>query len=243
MPFTKKRYLLSTPPEKDHAPFPPTKDSSMPTLLLRPAVAARLANLFSATNPHTLEAPAERLARLRARYAGCMRCPLARQGRQNVVFGEGNPEASIMFIGEAPGRDEDILGRPFVGRSGKLLTKMLDSLGFTRDVIFISNAARCRPPANRPPTPEETNICISHILLREISIVRPRVICTLGATATSVLLEYTKGLSPIRGQLLDTDFFALLPTFHPAYLLRNPAATATVEADFLKLMPFLATKK
>lgn len=212
--------------------------------ILKPAVAARLATLFSpANNPCADMQPAERLARLRTHYADCMRCPLATQGRQQVVFGEGEPDAAIMFIGEGPGRDEDLLGRPFVGRSGKLLTKMLDALGFTRDRVFISNSVRCRPPANRQPTPEETALCISHILLREISIVRPRIICTLGATATNALIEQNKSLSSIRGQVIQTDFFSLLPTFHPAYLLRNPAATTIVETDFLKLLPFLESKK
>jgi len=205
--------------------------------VLKAEVSARLTALFSGNNPP--EPSSVRLTRLREHYAGCMRCPLATQGRTKVVFGEGTSTAPIMFIGEGPGREEDLLGRPFVGRSGRLLTKLLDSHGFTRDRVFISNTVRCRPPANRPPTPEETRICISHILLQEINIVRPKVVCTLGATATYAFLQQTQSLSAARGRLIETEFFTILPTYHPAYLLRNPAATTTVEADLKLLLPYL----
>ncbi|MDQ5890390.1 MAG: uracil-DNA glycosylase [Candidatus Dependentiae bacterium] len=211
-------------------------------VFLKKTVAERLAYLFTHEGNPLNEAPAERLARLRSYYKDCQRCPLAAEGRAQVVFGEGCPTARVLFIGEAPGKEEDLLGRPFVGRSGRLLTRMLDKLGLTRDVVYVANTARCRPPENRQPTPEESGTCISHILLREINIIRPQLICTLGATATGALLDIKQSLSSLRGKIIQTEYFSIMPTYHPAYLLRNPPAQSIVEADFLKIIAFLDGK-
>jgi len=210
------------------------------SISLKKEVSDRLGVLFNSENPHKLESPEMRLARLRAHYAACTQCPLGTMGRSKVVFGEGVPNARLMLIGEGPGRDEDIQGRPFVGRSGKLLTKMLAELGLTREKnIFIANTVRCRPPENRQPTLDESRTCTSLILLREISIVRPTIVCTLGATATNALLDASHGISALRGRLIETPFFTLMPTYHPAYLLRSPSAAGVVKEDFLKLLHFL----
>ncbi|MDQ5941042.1 MAG: uracil-DNA glycosylase [Candidatus Dependentiae bacterium] len=212
------------------------------TLSLKPEVAARLKQLFTHPNEHQNAPPGDRLKRLYEYYKSCRRCPLGTQGRSQVVFGEGCPTAPAIFIGEAPGREEDTLGRPFVGRSGRLLTGMMDGLGLTRDKIYIANTARCRPPENRQPLPQESSTCISLLLLREISAIKPRIICTLGATATNAFLDYSKSLSSIRGQIIQTEYFAIMPTYHPAYLLRNPPAKDTVIADFVRLIAFLDAK-
>jgi len=211
-------------------------------LPLKSEVAERLKQLFSQQHEYQDAPPQERLQRLYEYYKNCQRCPLGFQGRTQVVFGEGCPTATAMFVGEAPGREEDLLGRPFVGRSGRLLTSMMDALGLTRDKVYIANTARCRPPENRQPLPNESGTCISHLLLREISIIRPRIICTLGATATNAFLAHTGSLSSLRGKIIQTEYFAIMPTYHPAYLLRNPPAKDTVNADFMRLIAFLEAK-
>jgi len=175
------------------------------------------------------------LQKLNLQYTACMKCPLATLGRSQVVFGSGRATASIMIIGEAPGRDEDAQGSPFVGRSGQLLTTLLKRAGIERSEIYISNIAKCRPPENRPPTLEESNICSSLLLLQEIAIIRPRVICTLGATATKAFITSKQTISMLRGQLITTDYFTVLPTYHPSYVLRNRAAGDTVVADLLQI--------
>jgi DNA polymerase len=191
-----------------------------------------LAAAFSAHQDITLEL-------LKKQYAGCTLCPLATQGRTQVVFGSGASNASLMLIGEAPGHDEDAKGMPFVGRSGKLLRSILDDCGFSPHDIFISNTTKCRPPANRPPTIEEKTICSQAILVKEIAAIRPRIICTVGATATTTFLDTNKTISSLRGQILQTEYFAIMPTYHPSYLLRNRAAIETVKNDFLRIKSFL----
>ncbi len=182
-------------------------------------------------SPH----PENELLQLKKRYAGCTQCPLARQGRTQVVFGTGPATASLMIIGEAPGRDEDLQGMPFVGRSGKLLTTLLASAGINRANVYISNIAKCRPPENRPPTPVESATCSSLLLLHEIAIIRPRIIFTLGATATNTFIDSPLTISALRGSLIDTPYFSILPTYHPSYVLRNKKAGEIVISDFLKV--------
>jgi DNA polymerase len=161
---------------------------------------------------------------LYAPYTNCGACPLATQGRTRVVFGEGDPDASLMFIGEGPGADEDAQGRPFVGRSGKLLTKTLSDLGVERSAVFITNIVKCRPPNNRKPFPQESSTCKSLLLLKQIKIIRPQVICTLGSTAIEALLEQPVSITKTRGQIKLFEQIPLIPTYHPAYILRQPAA-------------------
>ena len=164
----------------------------------------------------------------------CSRCSLAAT-RTNVVPGVGNAAGpDVMFIGEAPGADEDAQGLPFVGRAGQLLTKMIEAMGYTRDQVFIANILKCRPPGNRTPTPQEMEVCIP-FLLRQVRIVRPKTIVALGATAVKGLLRTNQGINSLRGRWHDFNGIPLMPTFHPAYLLRMPVAKRDAWAD-LKLV-------
>jgi len=158
-------------------------------------------------------------------YKKCMSCPLATQGRTHVVFGEGNADARIMLIGEAPGAQEDELARPFVGASGKLLTHLLQKAGISRPEIFITNIVKCRPPNNRRPTPQESGICKNILLKKQIEIIQPTVIGTLGSCALEELLEGTYKITQVRGKkLVYKDTITVIPTYHPAYILRNRTA-------------------
>lgn len=176
------------------------------------------------------------LAVLAKRYFNCQQCPLSKQGRSRVVFGEGNPNAQIMFIGEAPGRDEDIQGRPFVGRSGQLLTKIIEAMGLTRDQVYITNVVKSRPPNNRTPTVQEREACKNLILFKELAIIKPKIICTLGSLATKALLGDEITISQARGKFFIFKDYLVMPTYHPAYLLRNPEAKKIVLADMQKIM-------
>jgi DNA polymerase len=161
---------------------------------------------------------------------------LAKQGRSQVVFGIGNPLTKLMFIGEGPGRDEDAQGKPFVGRAGQLLTKIIEAMKLTRDEIYISNVVKCRPPDNRTPLPNESDICKKLILFKEIDIIKPQIICALGATATQGLLGQDTSISKSRGVFFKFNDTLVLPTYHPAYLLRNPDAKKIVWEDMKKIM-------
>lgn len=156
--------------------------------------------------------------------------PLHIPGCTQIVFGEGNPHANIMFIGEAPGKSEDIHGRPFVGRAGKLLNQALEELGLQRDDVFITNVVKCRPPDNRTPTHEEIQTG-KELLNKEIEVVEPRVICTLGSTALRCLFEENIKISSARGATKRYHNTPVLPTYHPAYILRNPDAKTTFLDD------------
>ena len=177
------------------------------------------------------------------KFDQCTQCPLATLGRSQVVFGEGNPNARLVFIGEGPGREEDLQGRPFIGRSGKLLTKILsEKLGLERSDVFITNIVKCRPPKNRKPKPQEIATCSKLLLLRELEIIKPTVICTLGATALDMVLNKKTKLSDYRGkQVILLDSIILVPTFHPAYLLRNPKKQITFIEDLLLIQQILTT--
>ena len=154
-------------------------------------------------------------------YKNCLQCPLGRQGRKTVIFGEGNPDANLMFIGEGPGRDEDITGRPFIGRSGKLLNKIIEQTNLKREEVFIANVVKCRPPENRKPTPSESKTCKNLLLFKQIKIIKPQVICTLGSSALEALIEKPVIITKLRGKPIPFDQTIILPTFHPAYILRN----------------------
>ncbi len=172
------------------------------------------------------------LDELYAPYKNCMLCPLATMGRSHVVFGRGNPDAELLIIGEGPGRDEDLQGLPFVGRSGKLLSKALDALFIPEDDIYISNIVKCRPPGNRAPLPSEASTCMNILLKKQIAIIRPKIMCTLGSSATHFLLGINTPISQLRGKLISSPFnIPVLPTFHPAYILRNPKELGSFVAD------------
>lgn len=156
-------------------------------------------------------------------YQRCLACPLATQGRTKVVFGAGNADAKLMIIGEAPGQEEDTQGLPFVGRSGKLLSQIFEIIGIQRTDIYITNIVKCRPPGNRKPLPEESTICKKLLLNNQIKIIRPAIICTLGAAAIEGIFEKNNTrISKLRGTTLSYDHITLIPTYHPAYILRNP---------------------
>lgn len=161
------------------------------------------------------------LAAIRADLGDCTRCKLHRLGRRQIVFGVGNPSAALMFAGEAPGRDEDTQGIPFVGRAGQLLTKMIEAIGLTRDDVYIANVIKCRPPENRNPEPDEVAAC-EPFLFRQVESIKPKVIVALGTFAAQTLLKSTDPISRMRGRVYNYGGAKLIPTFHPAYLLRSP---------------------
>jgi len=179
---------------------------------------------------------ARALQTLSCKYVNCQECPLAKQGRKQVVFGNGNSNALLMFVGEGPGKDEDEQGVPFIGRAGQLLTKIIEAMGLKREEVYISNVVKCRPPENRAPLPIESNTCKDLLLLKEIDIIKPQIICTLGATATQALLGEDTKLGKTRGIFTSFKGILVLPTYHPAYLLRNPAEKKTVWEDMKKIM-------
>jgi DNA polymerase len=174
------------------------------------------------------------LLKIREDIGDCTRCRL-HKGRHKIVFGDGNPKAELVFIGEGPGADEDMQGLPFVGRAGKLLTQMIEAMGLQRKDVYICNVVKCRPPENRAPEPDEVTTC-SPYLLRQIDVIQPKVIVCLGAVAAKTLLETTRGISQFRGEWLQWRGRKLMATYHPAYLLRNPNAKGEVWKDLQKVM-------
>ena len=168
----------------------------------------------------------------------CTRCKLHRMGRRQVVFGVGNPDADLMFVGEAPGADEDIQGIPFVGRAGQLLTKMIQAIQLERDQVYIANVIKCRPPDNRNPEPDEIETC-QPFLFRQIEAVRPKVIVALGSFAAKTLLKTQDSISRLRGRVYDFQGAKLIPTFHPSYLLRSPQFKREAWEDLKKARALL----
>jgi len=167
----------------------------------------------------------------------CTRCPLHRE-RTHVVHTEGNRRARLMFVGEAPGADEDAQARPFVGKAGQLLTRIIEAIGLKREEVIIGNVNRCRPPGNRPPTPEEAAMC-KPFLLREIAIVQPEVIVVLGNTAMKNLLDTREGITKLRGKFQEYKGIKVMPTFHPAYLLRDPSKKRETWEDLKMVRDYL----
>jgi len=175
----------------------------------------------------------DRIDSLRRRASGCVKCKL-HETRTTVVFGEGDPQARLLFVGEAPGRDEDIQGRPFVGRAGQLLTRIIESIELTREEVYIANILKCRPPGNRNLLPEEIACCLPY-LTEQIELIRPRIICALGAFAAQTLLGSTDGITKLRGTFYDYHGIKLIPTFHPAACLRNPGTKKYVWEDMKRI--------
>jgi len=177
------------------------------------------------------------LGEIRERVDGCRKCGLAKT-RMKTVFGSGSPRASVIFVGEAPGADEDRQGLPFVGRAGHLLTKMLAFIGLNREDVYITNVLKCRPPGNRDPQPDEV-VCCEPYLLAQLDIIKPRLICALGRHAAQTLLKTEEGINRLRGRFYDYHGVKIIPTYHPAYLLRSPADKDKAKDDLKKLRAFL----
>ena len=194
--------------------------------------------------PATSVVPIERSAaldRLKAEIGDCTRCPLAYAGRHTIVFGEGDPNAKLMFIGEGPGADEDESGRPFVGKAGQLLNNMISAMGLAREAVYIANIVKCRPPGNRTPEFVEATTC-SQFLLQQIDIVRPEIIVALGATAATYALGVRQSLASLRGQWFPVRGAKLAVTYHPAFLLRDPRQKAEAWKDLQRVMAVLELK-
>ena len=182
---------------------------------------------------------AEALKAIRADLGDCTRCKLHGLGRKQIVFGVGNPNADLMFVGEAPGADEDVQGEPFVGRAGQLLTKIIEAIGLTRSDVYIANLIKCRPPGNRNPEPDESEQC-EPFLFRQIDTIKPKVIVALGKFAAQCLLRTTEPITKLRGREFKYRDAILIPTYHPAYLLRTPSAKRDVWDDMKKARAILA---
>ena len=181
---------------------------------------------------------ADELRAIREDIGDCTRCKLCRLGRKQIVFGVGNPNADLMFVGEAPGRDEDLQGIPFVGRAGQKLTQIIEAIGLKRDDVYIANVIKCRPPENRNPEPDEVEAC-EQFLFRQVDVIKPKVIVALGTFAARSLLKTDAPISRLRGRVYDYRGAKLIPTFHPAYLLRNPNCRREVWEDMKKVRSLL----
>ncbi len=202
-----------------------------PALILSPQIGG-VTNQKSKSGTHSGVISGD-LTHIRAVLGDCMRCKLS-QGRKHLVFGSGNPKADLVIVGEAPGRDEDLQGEPFVGEAGKLLTDILMAIGLQRSDVYICNVVKCRPPNNRAPEPDEVETC-KPFLEAQIASISPKLICTLGKYATHTLLKTDRPISSLRGVFQPYKEIPVMPTFHPAYLLRNPGAKKDVWEDMKKL--------
>lgn len=217
--------------------------SALPPKTVVTQAPAPVESLFGDVSPPSdrLVPSAETFDGVHAEIGDCTRCPLHLK-RTNVVHTEGNRNARLMFVGEAPGADEDIQSRPFVGRAGQLLTKIIEAIGLKREEVLIGNVNRCRPPGNRPPTFEEAAMC-KPFLLREIAIAQPEVIVVLGNTAMKNLLDTKEGITKLRGKFQDYKGIKVMPTFHPAYLLRDPSKKRETWEDLKKVRDYLDSRK
>ncbi len=178
------------------------------------------------------------LEEIRRELGNCRKCKLHRT-RQTIVFGEGNPQARLMVIGEGPGYDEDVQGRPFVGKAGQLLTKILQSIGLTRGEVYIANIIKCRPPQNRNPEPDEIESCFP-FLIKQIEAIQPKIICALGTFSAQTLLRTDAKITALRGKVFNFSGIRIFPTYHPAYLLRNPERKREVWEDMQQIAKALA---
>jgi len=229
---------VTTPPNKHSVVSAPPKrepqSSIAPSQKKAPAVSL-FGNLVKP--PEKLTASTETFDQIHDEIGDCTRCPL-HTGRTTIVHTEGNRNARLMFVGEAPGADEDIQSRPFVGRAGQLLTKIIEAIGFKREEVLIGNVNRCRPPGNRAPMPDEAAMC-KPFLLREIAVAQPEVIVVLGNTAMKNLLDTREGITRLRGIFQDYKGIKVMPTFHPAYLLRDPSKKRETWEDLKKVRDYL----
>jgi uracil-DNA glycosylase len=199
-------------------------------------------DMFAAPKPEAGVAdPAEAVRLIKEDLGECTRCVLARLGRKTIVFGEGDPSAELMFVGEGPGADEDEQGRPFVGRAGQLLNKMIEAMGLKREQVYIANVVKCRPPGNRTPEREEIETC-SPFLLRQIAVIQPKAIVALGAVAARCLLGLNEPMAKLRGRWFDFRGTRLAVTYHPAFLLRDPRQKKETWKDLQMVMEYLGLK-
>ncbi len=242
---------LSTPGPR--SPAPPADEvfqtstastaAPIPSVSSPESSSAGAAELFKTSQPLAGAAKVSAMADLRERAMVCVKCPHLASSRKNVVFGVGNIDADLMFVGEAPGMDEDEAGEPFVGKAGQLLTRIIQTMGLSRDSVYIANILKCRPDTpgqsagNRKPTPEEMRTCIPY-LHAQIDLIRPKVLVGLGATAIEGLLGKSEGITRLRGHWRSYRDTPLMPTYHPAYLLRNQALSEKrrVWEDMLQVM-------
>ena len=192
----------------------------------------------SAQPVQVFSSPADALTAVREDLGECVRCKLHSLGRRQIVFGVGNPSADLMFVGEAPGADEDIQGEPFVGRAGQLLTRIIEAIGLRREDVYIANVIKCRPPGNRNPEPDEVEQC-EPFLFRQIDTVKPKVIVALGKFAAQSLLRTSDPITRLRGREYKYRDAILMPTYHPAYLLRTPSAKREVWEDMKRVRAIL----
>ena len=233
--FYRHRFAAVTRPAPGPVP-PPVPPGSPP--VARPATlpVVQAPSLFEAIE----RVEGDTLERIREDIGDCTRCRLHRR-RTHIVFGVGNPNAELVFVGEGPGHDEDVQGIPFVGRAGQLLTQIIEAMGLRREDVYICNVIKCRPPENRTPEKDEIATC-SPFLLRQIAAIAPKVIVCLGNIAAQTLLGTHKPISQFRGQWFDYRGSRLIATYHTAYLLRNPAAKGDVWNDLKKVMAVLGLK-
>ena len=237
-PILRTATHLAAPEPTPLAPASPPPRVEVPATVpaaaaIRPPVASF--SLFETpapkpTGPETLE-------QIRADLGDCQRCKLA-GGRKTIVFGEGNPHAELVFVGEGPGADEDEQGLPFVGRAGQLLNRMIQAISMKREEVYICNIVKCRPPGNRTPEKDEIETC-SPFLFRQLESIKPRLICCLGAPAVKTILGIKEGITRIHGQFYDFAGSRALATVHPAYVLRNPREEKILREDFEKIREFL----
>jgi uracil-DNA glycosylase len=221
------------PAAQQMIPTTPLPKAAPPVSVLAAANAPSLFEVLDRVDGDTLE-------RIREDLGECTRCRLHEQ-RNKIVFGQGNPRAELVFVGEGPGHDEDLQGLAFVGRAGKLLTQMIEAMGLQREDVYICNVVKCRPPENRKPEEDEAATC-SPYLYRQLDVIGPKAIVCLGLTAAQALLKTKDSISRFRGQWFDYRNTKLLATYHPAYLLRNPAAKSEVWKDLQKVMAHLGLK-
>jgi uracil-DNA glycosylase len=223
-----RKPMAAAPSARHSAPAP--TDKGAPKCMEQRTIENAAAVLAGPSSDESLDS-------IRADLKDCRRCKLW-PGRKNIVFGSGNPHAELMFVGEAPGADEDEQGLPFVGRAGQLLTRIIESMNVRREDVFICNILKCRPPGNRNPEIDEIAAC-EQFLFRQIAAVKPKIICAVGAYPAQTLLRTTETIGRLRGRLLDYRGAKLVATYHPAYLLRNPMEKRKVWEDMLVIRKYL----
>ena len=238
------RALVQAAPAKASPAQRPSEVRTVAFVAMAPQPLPHAATAAAPAVPHIAPEPSlfdaanrvenDSLARIREDIGDCTRCRL-HKGRTNIVFGVGNPRAELVFVGEGPGHDEDVQGLPFVGRAGKLLTQMIEAMGLKREDVYICNVIKCRPPQNRTPERDEIATC-SQFLIRQLEVIRPKVVVCLGGVAFQTLLQTNESISRFRGQWVEYRGAKLLATYHPAYLLRNPNAKGEVWKDLQKVM-------
>jgi uracil-DNA glycosylase family 4 len=221
------------------APEPPPPETTQPDVPQPAETGPATSTVAAGMSVDVFSSPEAAIAAIKTDVgADCRRCKLHTLGRTQVVFGVGNPQADLMFVGEAPGADEDVQGEPFVGRAGQLLTKIIEAIGMTRGEVYIANVIKCRPPGNRNPELDEVEQC-EPFLFRQIDVIKPKVVVALGKFAAQSLLRTTDPITRIRGREYKYRDAILMPTYHPAYLLRNPSAKRDVWEDMKRVRAIL----